>query len=195
MDRRHQYRYNRNSRREHLEEEVLINIEDNSRDLIKPLPMKKQRLSNQQDFEKQSNTSVRNPPQDERDLEYNICSVDSTQIQKDYTSLVMYPDEDCAMDNEQTLTNEILVKKRTQSLPKNEATNLENFTSDPLISVSRVKPFTNKSQGSEANIKWEEIFSQYILCELYRYEYNDAQRLKAQLTQVCLNFEPLEQDE
>ncbi|XP_017462657.1 PREDICTED: uncharacterized protein LOC108356036, partial [Rhagoletis zephyria] len=48
MDRRHQYRYNRNSRQEHLEEEVLINIEDNSRDLIKPLPMKKQRLSNQQ---------------------------------------------------------------------------------------------------------------------------------------------------
>ncbi|XP_036324371.1 uncharacterized protein LOC118737746 [Rhagoletis pomonella] len=140
--------------------------------------------------ETKSNTSLANPLQDDSDLEYIISSDDSNIMGNNYASLMMRDGDNCAIDNEQTLNNEIVLKQCTQLLPENEASDLENFTSDPLSSVPPVKSFTNRPQELHTNRRWKEVFSEFVLCELDRYEYNDAQRLKTQLAQVCLNFEP-----
>uniref|UniRef100_A0A034WLX8 MADF domain-containing protein n=1 Tax=Bactrocera dorsalis TaxID=27457 RepID=A0A034WLX8_BACDO len=73
--------------------------------------------------------------------------------------------------------------------------NLDNFTMDPLKADEL--PARNKRKlhlGNDHEVpvrrKWKQVFSEYILCELERYEYSDAQRLKAELTSACLNFQP-----
>lgn len=74
---------------------------------------------------------------------------------------------------------------------------LDNLNMDPLksdeLSIMNKRKFyigNNHEVTVPVRRKWKEVFSDFILCELERYEYSDAQRLKAELTTVCLNFQP-----
>uniref|UniRef100_A0A0A1XP45 Dynein heavy chain 5, axonemal n=1 Tax=Zeugodacus cucurbitae TaxID=28588 RepID=A0A0A1XP45_ZEUCU len=72
---------------------------------------------------------------------------------------------------------------------------LDNLAMDPLKSdelptSNKRKLYIDQHQPVPVRRKWKEVFSEFILCELERYECNDAQRLKAELTTVCLNFQP-----
>ncbi|XP_018784376.1 PREDICTED: uncharacterized protein LOC108966082 isoform X2 [Bactrocera latifrons] len=120
-------------------------------------------------------------------------SAEDVHIQmNDYISLESHSQDESDVESIPSLLEP---KYETKKFVHPNDHNLDNFTMDPLKAdelPARNKRKVHLGNNHEVPVrrKWKQVFSEFILCELERYEYSDAQRLKAELTSACLNFQP-----